>query len=127
MTTVAMAKSMALEQFQWKNRILLVHPGTADSASVESEIEDSLDEIQERDLVYFILAETPRTNAPGHLEADTAQRLASEYRLHGDGLTAVLIGKDGTEKLRMRDALDLDRIFRVIDAMPMRKREMRER
>jgi len=39
----------------------------------------------------------------------------------------VLVGKDGGEKLRRGAAVDIDEIFSVIDAMPMRQREMEEK
>ncbi|MCV7348088.1 DUF4174 domain-containing protein [Mycolicibacterium rhodesiae] len=37
----------------------------------------------------------------------------------------VLIGKDGGEKLRVTDVPDLERIYAVIDGMPMRSNEIR--
>ncbi len=39
----------------------------------------------------------------------------------------ILIGKDGELKLRKQLPVELSEIFSVIDAMPMRQREMRER
>jgi len=39
----------------------------------------------------------------------------------------ILIGKDGELKLRKELPVELSEIFSVIDAMPMRQREMRER
>lgn len=38
--------------------------------------------------------------------------------------TAVLIGKDGGEKLRSHEPVTTKKLFAVIDAMPMRKEEM---
>jgi len=38
----------------------------------------------------------------------------------------ILIGKDGTKKLRQSSPLETDTLFSVIDAMPMRQREMRK-
>ncbi len=38
---------------------------------------------------------------------------------------AVLVGKDGGEKLRSADPIGPDRLFAIIDAMPMRRQEMR--
>ena len=37
----------------------------------------------------------------------------------------LLIGKDGGEKLRSDSLVNADRLFSVIDAMPMRKNEMK--
>ncbi len=41
--------------------------------------------------------------------------------------TVILIGKDGNEKLRTQNLLTADKLFALIDAMPMRKEEMRNR
>ena len=38
---------------------------------------------------------------------------------------AVLVGKDGGEKLHSPDPLTPERLFEIIDAMPMRRQEMR--
>lgn len=55
---------------------------------------------------------------------DQAQRLFSQYGIGPNGFSAVLIGKDGGEKLRVNDVPDLAAIYAVIDGMPMRGREM---
>lgn len=39
--------------------------------------------------------------------------------------TGILIGKDGGEKLRWDSVITTDKLFGVIDAMPMRKEEMK--
>ncbi len=38
--------------------------------------------------------------------------------------TVILIGKDGLEKYRTNKLLDTEQLFSIIDAMPMRQREM---
>jgi hypothetical protein len=44
----------------------------------------------------------------------------------GDFL-AVLVGRDGTEKHRSTEPIPPGELFRMIDAMPMRREEMEER
>lgn len=41
------------------------------------------------------------------------------------GFTILLIGKDGGEKLRSHQPVTTTKLFNIIDAMPMRKEEMR--
>ncbi len=41
--------------------------------------------------------------------------------------SVVLIGKDGGEKLRRTTPLSPEELFAIVDAMPMRRDEMRER
>jgi hypothetical protein len=38
--------------------------------------------------------------------------------------TVILIGKDGTEKHRTNTLLQMQELFTIIDAMPMRRAEM---
>ena len=56
-----------------------------------------------------------------------APAFLEELRQAGRGVPGVtLIGKDGGVKYRISH-LDLQQVFNIIDSMPMRAREMRER
>jgi hypothetical protein len=60
--------------------------------------------------------------------ADTSRR-ASLRRAYGvpvEEFVAILVGKDGGEKLRSRGSVDLAAMLRLIDTMPMRRTEMDE-
>ena len=57
------------------------------------------------------------------LADDSAVKLRNQFKIDSGTTTFILIGKDGTEKLR-KDSMDLDELFEVIDAMPMRQREV---
>jgi hypothetical protein len=50
--------------------------------------------------------------------------LAKQYAIGENTFSALLIGKDGSEKLRLNEVPDLQAIYAVIDGMPMRSREM---
>lgn len=43
-----------------------------------------------------------------------------------DAFTFILVGRDGGEKLRSQEAVKAEELFGLIDAMPMRKREIKE-
>ena len=61
------------------------------------------------------------------LSTHAAAALREQLRLVSGQLTTVLIGKDGGEKLRRTNDVDLFEILGLIDTMPMRRQEMRER
>lgn len=42
-----------------------------------------------------------------------------------NAFTFILVGRDGGEKLRSSEVVSAEKLFRLIDAMPMRKDEMR--
>ena len=54
------------------------------------------------------------------------EQLFRKYNASATSFTFILIGKDGGEKLRRERAIGLDELYSVIDAMPMRKIEMRK-
>ena len=59
---------------------------------------------------------------------DTPDGAELRRRFGGHGsFVAILVGKDGGEKLRSSAPLGRDALFPVIDAMPMRQQEMTRR
>ncbi len=52
--------------------------------------------------------------------------LCKKYKVdaHTD-FTVILVGKDGSEKLRSQNLLTTEKLFALIDSMPMRRGEMR--
>jgi hypothetical protein len=72
--------------------------------------------VKERDLrVTVILTESDNS------------KLMKRYKIQTDKFTFLLIGKDGGEKFRSSKTVDLQRLFSLIDGMPMRQDEMRRR
>ena len=47
-----------------------------------------------------------------------------KYNVSKTKFTVLLVGKDGTEKYRTNSILQMNNLFSIIDAMPMRKSEM---
>ena len=56
-----------------------------------------------------------------------AAALQNTYHIPPDSFSLILIGKDGHEKDRWSEPVDMQEIFSVIDAMPMRRQEIRDR
>ena len=48
------------------------------------------------------------------------------YNVSATAFTLILIGKDGTEKMRRSSPVFLDELYQLIDGMPMRKIEMKK-
>jgi hypothetical protein len=61
------------------------------------------------------------------LPAGTAADLRQRYGVSEEETTMILVGKDGGDKLRTSEIVDLEQIFSLIDTMPMRRQEMRQR
>jgi hypothetical protein len=71
-------------------------------------------EMQERDLTITVIT----GNEP----------LYKKYKVDSQtDFTVILLGKDGFEKLRTQNLLTANKLFALIDAMPMRRQEMRKK
>ena len=123
----AQAMAAELSDFRWERRpLLLFAPAESDSRLVETmrRIEASRCDFVDRDMVLGRIVTEGTSTLDGHVvDTDQARRLMSEFGIGTDGFSAVLIGKDGGEKLRVTDVPDLQAIYAVIDGMSMRARE----
>lgn len=86
-------------------------------------------ELDERQLVVYRLFSQGVSRSEGKtLEAAAAEGLRRRYGVTACQATLILIGKDGGEKLRAElGVVDLDAVFRRVDAMPMRRLELQDR
>lgn len=112
-----------LSDYQWKNRLILVQAADENAAEIET-LRSARAAVDDRDVVWFVNTGSEvvsnQQSLSNGLESDIKTLLEggrSDERV-------LLIGKDGGIKSR-EVSLDLDAIFRRIDAMPMRMREMR--
>ncbi|MBM3211673.1 DUF4174 domain-containing protein [Candidatus Poribacteria bacterium] len=120
-----------LSDYKWKNRLLLVFSPSEtypDYRLQKRELEEQMAEVEDRDLIVFTVFEkggnsigaSPMTDEEGEF-------LREKYGIELGQFTIILVGKDGEEKLRRTEHTPLEEIFSVVDAMPMRQAEMRER
>ncbi len=104
-----------ITDLQWKKRVLLVFSPSAAAANFieQKRIADEASTgFAERDLVLVSAVDAA---------------LYQQYSVVQGQFMALLIGKDGSEKLRSATPLSSIRLFDTIDAMPMRREEMRTR
>ena len=112
-----------LSQLKWKKRVLLVsNPKNKDST--ELALTSAVEDINDRDLVWFILSEEKLYS--NRENVNTTGLKAQIRAMAKKSKSVVLIGKDGGVKYQS-SSLDLTEIFKTIDAMPMRRQEMKER
>ena len=128
-----------LESLKDRNRVLLVF--AASDADPLFQQQMSLlahheQELKDRDLVLIpVLVHAGAPAGPGTLRelhpqvASDTQQLALRNRFHvpQDRFAVILIGKDGGEKFQKHAPVTIDKISSTIDAMPMRKDEIRSR
>lgn len=127
----AMAMPLDLDQFQWKNRLLFLFAPNRNHPLFEA-LHKSLaaqkTEAADRDLVVFeILESGPSSMNTNYLDPQAGQKLRDKFDVQRGRFAVILVGKDGGIKLNRREPTQLADIFALIDAMPMRQDEMRQK
>ncbi len=115
---VALAASPTIAQMKWERRALIVAAPSPQDASLAEQrriLANWKSNADARDLtIVEIVGDTVRG------ASDSAAALRRKYRLPAT-FTALLIGKDGGEKLRSAKPFPAAALETTIDAMPMRK------
>jgi hypothetical protein len=120
-----------LDAYQWKHRLLLIFAPSASHPALRNlqrELREKEAGVLDRDLIVFTAeGDSALRAADRSFPAESVRALRARFGVPIEDYTVVLIGKDGGEKMRGRAEIELEQVFRVIDAMPMRRREMAER
>lgn len=111
-----------LKNYTWQNRVLLVIADTQKNTNFKEQqhiLTQRQTQLQDRDLeiLYLPLNEVSQADKTFLIE---------QFNIQEKIFCAILIGKDGGEKLRSAKPLPVDNLFETIDAMPMRKQEMKK-
>ena len=132
LTTLGAAQTSeaGMQRFQWQNRPLLVFAPGPDAPDLRRQLEIAQNDAagwRDRDMVTIVVAGDQPVTVDGTRAKDLANdALRQRYAVTGEAFAAILVGKDGTQKLRHDAPISADKLFRTIDAMPMRRREMRQ-
>ena len=122
---------MDLSQFQWKNRLLfLFAPNRSHPLFdvLQKSIATQQAEVTDRDLVIFEILESGTSRMDTNdLDPQVAQSLRDKFDVNPGQFALILVGKDGSVKLNRQEQTRLEDIFALIDAMPMRMEEMRQK
>jgi hypothetical protein len=129
-TNGAYAAAPSLEQFQWKNRVVVVFSNDDDPRG-ESQVNELLSQrlgVSERDMVVLRV----RGDVVHPVFGDSSDVNIDDLRrdLEAPDLAefaAVLVGKDGTVKLRVSEPISGAELFSIVDSMPMRAAEATRR
>ena len=110
----------ALAVYRWKARVLVLSapdPADARLGAQRAVVAGAQAGLSERDLAVV------EAVGPGPAAAALRRQLA----LPPQGFRAVLVGKDGEAKITASKPIPAERLLATIDAMPMRRDEMRAR
>jgi len=120
-----------LEAYQWKNRILVVFAESEETGPFKTQkriLKNEEDGVLDRDLIIVEVIENGESRARGvRFPEETAGNLRRQFQVAPGAFQVILIGKDGGEKLRRGEPVSAADLFGIIDAMPMRQQEMRQK
>jgi hypothetical protein len=125
------AMSMDLTKFQWKNRLLFLFAPDGNYPlfkNLQNQLMAQKAEVEDRDLVVFeVLAQGPSRMNTTSLDRQQADSIRDHFGLPRNTFSLILVGKDGSTKLKRNDQVDIAAVFELIDSMPMRQSEMRQK
>lgn len=123
-------KSLELSDYQWKNRLLLIFAPSLQSDEYQNqllELKGEGDGLHDRDMKIFYMLEKGTSKVDQEtLIVNNKEQLRDMFNVVNGEFTVILIGKDGSEKLRSNSVLKMQKLFTVIDAMPMRQQEIED-
>lgn len=120
-----------MEQHRWKHRVILLFAEDADNRMLEEQLAlfgEAAAGMDDRDLVVYRAFSDKGIKPKGEkITAGEVSSLRDRYEVPEENFTFILVGKDGTVKLRESEPVAIERLFGLIDSMPMRKAEMRRK
>ena len=130
MSTDNEMKQIDLDKYRWKNRLVLIFARSSEGSSYlkqKSEFQGKADELEDRNIIVIELFEAGGSKMAEVSLPDEQQSLLRKRFEAVEDFVFILIGKDGTVKLRARQPVLSDDLFELIDSMPMRKEEMKRK
>jgi hypothetical protein len=115
-----------LQRYVGKSRVLLVFAPGEDNPTLAEQRRIMASAAQgagQRELVVVEIVGT-RVSGPAMSTDDGPNALRRRFGVPPAAFRAVLVGKDGGAKLLEAAPIEADRLFAVVDAMPMRQREI---
>ena len=103
-----------LTEYRWEKRPIVVFAPAEDDPQLAEQLdrlEAARAALEERDNVVIV---------------DTEPGSALRQRFDPAPFAVILVGKDGTEKLRRETPVAVEELNALIDSMPMRRREMQD-
>jgi hypothetical protein len=120
----------AMSTYKWKYRPIVVFADSDDNANLAAQrriLTNNRAGFAERNMVVVLVVGDNVSAELGPEPHQSAAALRSRYGVTSNAFRAVLVGKDGGLKLSSSAPLSAAKLFATIDAMPMRRNEMRRR
>jgi len=130
MLTIDTANCQDLSSHQWNDRLVLVLFDSVSIATYQDQIKEfqvNENGLKERKLIIYHI--NPKEYKLGLLNGSwqRSKRLFNQYKKTDTHFEIILIGLDGSIKLRQTEFVSCKELFAVIDVMPMRSEELNKK
>ncbi|HIB46830.1 MAG TPA: DUF4174 domain-containing protein [Flavobacteriaceae bacterium] len=118
-------KAQDLRKHQWKQRIIVVSSPAFGNTQARQQLEvlqNELAALKDRKLIVYHV-----TNSGYTVDFDEDIKISANKVSTISNFQVVLIGLDGGEKFRATDIQKAEKFFDLIDAMPMRRAEIKNK
>lgn len=126
---VQRVRSINIDDYQWKNRPVFVFAPSEGGNRYNAQLRQFQgrgDGLEDRDIVLFLLPMQGNRSVDGSsLSNEASDFLWERFQVPREQFAVLLVGKDGGVKLRSDEPVSAQRLFDLIDSMPMRQQEMR--
>ena len=119
-----------LSSHQWKDRLIMVITTDISLSSYHDQLkifQSDTEGMNERKLVLYKIAPDQYQVRTDNHTWKSGSSLYEQLKKTDSDLEILLIGLDGTIKLRQTEIITTDKLFAIIDAMPMRQAEMKQK
>ena len=119
-----------MDEYQWKNRLVIILTDNMEQEDYLAQLEELKSDsegMKERKLLVF--STTPNTYRKGVSESEweKSEKLYKRYKKSDAPFEVLLIGLDGGIKVRKTAIFKTEDLFAMIDGMPMRQSEIKNK
>lgn len=118
-----------MEKHLWKNRVLLIYIPDEKSQELDKQFEilekNSRELLERKIVIYSFTKKSYKLNFEDTWKK--SEEVFSSFKPKKDVFTISLIGLDGGIKLEQNRVLSSEKLFAIIDGMPMRKTEIKNK
>lgn len=126
-TSIMQAQIPVLTQHRWKQRVLLVfspQDQPEQGQALIADLQQGSPGWDERKLVLYNIQGEGGMGPSDYLSLEQTRQLRKGFGIALGEAAVILIGLDGSEKLRSQEPLTRKKLHSLIDSMPMRQAEM---
>ncbi len=126
-----MSQAQDLSKHHWKNRLVVVVADSASDELLNEQLEilsPEAEGLEDRKvLVYQVTPDATLIGDERVGEGEESKTLHHRFSPSGKNFQVLLIGLDGGVKYRQSKPISIEKLYGLIDRMPMRKLEIRQK